>query len=45
MGIAITPSVNILLEWALFIASFTMMLKVGDDKTLLRPGSSNLLLS
>jgi membrane-bound metal-dependent hydrolase YbcI (DUF457 family) len=45
MGIAITPSVNILLEWALFIASFTMMLKVGDDNTLLRQGSSNLLLS
>lgn len=43
-GIQVTSPINITLEWILFLASFSILLKTKEMYTLLKPHPSNLLL-
>ncbi len=45
MSIGIESQTNIALEWALFLASMVIMVRMGDLRVLLQPHSSNLILS
>jgi membrane-bound metal-dependent hydrolase YbcI (DUF457 family) len=44
IGIPITSSTNVVLEWSLFLLSIILMLKTTDMHTFLEPHLSNLLL-
>jgi membrane-bound metal-dependent hydrolase YbcI (DUF457 family) len=44
IGIPITSSTNIVLEWSLFILSAVVMLRTNDIRRFLQPHLSNLLL-
>jgi len=45
MGIGIKSQTNITIEWLIFLASMTIMLKTKDIMTFFQPRNSNLILS
>jgi len=45
MTIGIESSINVTLEWVLFLASMVFMVKMGDLAVLLQPHDSNLILA